>query len=530
MVTEFTSEARPARAGAREWIGLATLSMPTMVAFLDLTVMLLALPHITVDLGANALQSLWIVDIYAFMIGASLVTMGRLGDRVGRRRLLLIGAAVFGVFSTTAAFSASPMMLIVTRAGLGVAAATFMPCTLALIRTMFPDPKQMAKAMGIWTTAGVVGLCLGPTVGGLLLNSFWWGSIFLIAVPLMALLLMTGRALLPESRDENAARIDLASVALSLVSILGIIYGLKELARNGWQVTPVVVAVVGVLVGVVFVRRQRRLPDPLVDVTLFRIPAVVGALAVLMVTGIVLAGSGLLIAQYLQLVEGLSPLASGLWMVVPTLVLIVCVQFFVPMATRLRPGWVLIGGLLISAAGMLVVSRVPPSGGLVIVIVGVCLIYGGVSAVPAISNQLTMWATPPERSGAAGSLTTTSGELGNALGIAAIGSLATVLYTSWMSVPPGVPDGAAAAAREDLSGAVAASGTLEPSLGAQLVTAARESFGSALNGVAIGCAVTLVVLAVAVYATVRHVKPIGSEAPEPEPAAPRDVAAAAERK
>lgn len=533
MTTEFASGPRPApaRAGARAWIGLAVLSLPTMLVFLDLTVMFLALPHITVDLDASALQGLWTIDIYSFLIAGSLVTMGRLGDRVGRRRLLLIGAGAFGLLSFAAAFSTSPEMLIALRAGLAVAGATFMPCTLALIRTMFPDPKQMAKAMAVWTTAGMAGLCLGPSVGGLLLNSFWWGSVFLIAVPLMGLLLVIGPRLVPESRDENAARLDFTSVGLSLVAILAIIYGLKELARNGWAPVPAVACVVGVLIGVMFVRRQRRLADPLLDMSLFRIPAVAGALTLFMVTGVVQAGTGLLIAQYLQLVEGLSPFVAALWLIVPSLVAIAGVQLSIPLATRLRPSWVLTGGLLTSAVGMVVISRVPSVGGLAVLIVGVCISYAGVSAVPAISNQLTMQATPPERSGSAGSLSTTSGELGNALGIAAIGSLATVLYTSWVAVPPGIPADASAAAKEDLAGAVATSQTLSPPLGDQLVTAARETFTSAFGVVAIGCAVTMLVLAAVVYATMRHVGPIGSEEPEPEggPAAPRDTEVAADR-
>ncbi|WP_340686961.1 MFS transporter [Amycolatopsis coloradensis] len=535
MTTELTGGSRlgPRQAGAREWIGLAILSLPTMVVFLDLTVMFLALPHITVDLGASALQSLWTVDIYSFLIGGSLVAMGRLGDRVGRRKLLLIGAGAFGLLSIAAAFSTSPAMLIAMRAGLGVAGATFMPCTLALIRTMFPDPKQMARAMAIWSTVGMAGLCLGPSVGGLLLNSFWWGSVFLIAVPLMALLVLTGKVLLPESRDENAARLDFASVALSLAAILAVIYGLKELARNGWDPVPAVACVVGVLLGVLFVRRQARLADPLLDMSLFRIPAVAGALTLFMVTGIALAGSGLLVSQYLQLVQGLSPFAAALWLIVPSVVAIAGVQLSVPLATRLPPSLVLMGGLLLSAVGMVVISRAPSAGGLAVLVVGLCIIYAGVSAVPAISNQLTMMATPPERSGSAGSLSTTSGELGNALGIAAIGSLSTVLYTSWVAVPPGVPAGASAAAKEDLAGAVATSGTLPAPLGDQLATAARETFTSGLSTIAIGCAVTLAALTVVVYATMRHVKPIGSEAPEPEPedgpAVPREAEVAADR-
>nr|AGO97174.1 transport protein [Streptomyces sp. CNT-179] len=516
--TESASGSRPvaAQAGAREWIGLIVLSLPTMLVFLDLTVMFLALPHITVDLQSSALQSLWMVDIYGFLIAGSLVTMGRLGDRIGRRRLILIGSAAFGLLSFAAAFSTSPEMVIAARAGLGVAGATFMPCTLALIRTMFPDPKQMTKAMAIWTTMGMGGLCLGPSVGGLLLGSFWWGSVFMIAVPVTVLMLLAGPALLPESRDENASRLDLASAALSLVAILSLIYGLKEMAKNGWDPIPAVACAVGVLVGVIFVRRQNRLDDPLLDVSLFRVREVAGSLTLFMVTGIVQAGTGLLIAQYLQLVDGRTPLVAALWLIIPSLVAIVGVQLSAPLASRVRPSLVLVGGLLLSAVGMIVMSQVPPVDGLAMLIIGVCISYAGVSMVPAIANQLTMQAAPPERSGSAGSLSTTSGELGNALGIAIMGSLATVIYAGRLVVPSGVPSDAASAAGEDLAGAVTASETLSPALSDQLLTAAREAFTGAFGTVALCGAVTLIVLAGLMFVLMRHVRPIGSEEPEPE--------------
>jgi DHA2 family multidrug resistance protein-like MFS transporter len=513
MTTELTGSPAPApgRAGARQWIALAVLSLPTMLVFLDLTVMFLAMPHITVDLGASALQSLWMVDIYSFLIAGSLVTMGRLGDRIGRRKLLLIGASVFGVLSIVAAFSTSPAMLIAARAGLGIAGATFMPCILALIATLFPDPKQMGKALAIWTTAGAGGMALGPSVGGLLLNSFWWGSVFLISVPLMAILVLTGKALLPESRDENASNLDFASVALSLVAILAIIYGLKELARNGWDPVPALVTVVGVVLGVLFVRRQRRLPDPLLDVALFKIPQVGGALTLFLVTGIVMAGTGLLTAQFFQLVLGLSPLEAALWLILPSILAIVGVQLSMPLASKVRPSLVLTGGLVISAAGMVLISLAPSVGGLFLLVFGICVVYFGVGAVPALCNQLTMAAAPPERQGSAGSISTTAGELGNALGIASLGSIATILYTAWVTVPAGVPAEAAAVAKEDLPGAVATAGTLPPALGEQLLKVAQGTFGNALTAVGIGAAIVLVLLSGVVFATVRHVKPIGSE-------------------
>lgn len=511
-----TDQGTSRSATSGRWLGLMVLSFPTMLIFLDLTVMFLALPHMSVALEASALQSLWMVDIYGFMIAGTLITMGRLGDRIGRRRLILLGASAFGLLSLAAAFSSSAEMVILARAGMGVAGATIMPCTLALIKTMFPEPKEMAKAMGIWTAMGMAGLCLGPPVGGLLLTQFWWGSVFLLAIPVVALLLIAGPVLLTESRDENAAPLDLLSVLLSLLAILGVVFGLKEMARNGWETWPAIALVAGLISGVVFVRRQRNLDDPLLDVSLLKLPTVAGALLVFLVTGIVQSGSGLLVAQELQLVDRLTPLAAALWLILPSIVAIVGVQVSIPLATRMRPSWVLMGGLAVSAAGMVVLSRVGPTGGVALLITGLCISYAGVSAVPAISNQLTMAAAPPERSGSAGSLSTTSGELGNALGIAVMGSLAAVVYSSWIVLPTGLSDGEATAARESLAEAASVADGLPASQGAQVLATAQEAFTDAFGVVALSCAVILLLLAGVVFLTMRHIAPIGSEEPTDE--------------
>src|SRR6201991_2312481 len=247
------------RAGRREYAGLAVLTLPTILIALDMSVLYLALPHLGADLGASSLQQLWITDVYGFMVAGLLITMGTLGDRIGRRRLLLVGAAAFGVTSVVAAYSSSPLMLIVARAVLGLAGATLTPSTLALITNLFRDPRQRAAAVGVWAGCFTAGAILGPLAGGALLDHFWWGSVFLIGVPAMVLLLLTGPALLPEYRDPHAGRLDLTSVALSLLAILPVIYGLKELAKQGWQPTPLVVLAAGLGVGWLFARRQRRL-------------------------------------------------------------------------------------------------------------------------------------------------------------------------------------------------------------------------------------------------------------------------------
>ncbi|MDQ3951174.1 MAG: MFS transporter, partial [Gemmatimonadota bacterium] len=267
------------RAGRREWIGLAVIALPCLLYSMDLTVLHLAVPQLSADLKPSSAQLLWIIDIYGFLVAGSLITMGTLGDRIGRRRLLLIGAGAFGIASVLAAFSTSAEMLIATRALLGIAGATVAPSTLSLIRNMFLDPQQRTVAIGVWITSYSVGAAIGPLLGGVLLEYFWWGSVFLIAVPVMVLLLVVGPVLLPEYRDPEAGRPDLMSAAMSLAAVLVVIYGLKQLAQNGFRWLPTLSILAGLAVGVAFVRRQQKLADPLIDLRLFHVPGFSASLA-----------------------------------------------------------------------------------------------------------------------------------------------------------------------------------------------------------------------------------------------------------
>src|SRR5688500_14228560 len=250
-----TNTVAPPRAGRREWIGLGVIALPCLLYSMDLTVLNLAVPHLTADLKPSSSQLLWIVDIYGFVVAGSLITMGTLGDRIGRRRLLMIGAAAFGVASVLAAFSTSAGMLIATRAVLGVAGATLAPSTLSLIRNMFLDPRQRTQAIGIWITSFSVGGAIGPLAGGVVLEFFWWGAVFLLAVPVMAFLLVLGPRFLPEYRDPDAGRPDLASAALSLAAVLAMIFGLKQMAQDGLAWLPALSIVAGLAIGRAFVWR-----------------------------------------------------------------------------------------------------------------------------------------------------------------------------------------------------------------------------------------------------------------------------------
>ncbi len=317
-------------AGWREWVGLAVLCLPTFLVAMDFSVLYLAVPYLTADLAPSGVQQLWIVDIYGFLIAGFLVTMGRLGDRIGRKRLLLVGGAVFGVASMAAAFSTSPEMLIASRVLLGVAGAAVTPSVLALVTGMFTDERQRSRAIAVYLTCFMGGTTLGPLVGGVLLEYFWWGSVSLVAVPGIVLLLVFGPSFLPDQKAPRAGKLDPVSVLLSLAAILPFVYGLKGLARNGWEWFPAVALVFGIAAGLVFVRRQRRLEDPLLDLRLFGNRTFSSALILSFVTALVGAGTLLLVSLYLQNVTGLTPLAAGLILLAPNVLMIVGDRRWIP--------------------------------------------------------------------------------------------------------------------------------------------------------------------------------------------------------
>jgi MFS transporter, DHA2 family, multidrug resistance protein len=325
------------RAGRREWIGLAVLALPCLLYSMDMTVLNLAVPALSADLKPTSAQLLWIVDIYGFLVAGSLITMGTLGDRIGRRRLLMIGATAFGLASIFAAFANTAEMLILARAVLGVAAATLAPSTLSLLRNMFHDPKERTFAIGVWIAAFSAGGAIGPVVGGVLLGWFWWGSVFLIAVPVMVVLLAVAPFLLPEFRDPEAGRLDIRSAALSIAAVLAVIYGIKRVAEHGPDMVALLYILAGLAIGALFFRRQKRLADPLIDVTLFRRAAFSAALATNLLTVFVAFGSFFFVAQYLQLVLGLTPLQAGLVSLPSSLAFIVGSMLTQKLTNHARP-------------------------------------------------------------------------------------------------------------------------------------------------------------------------------------------------
>jgi DHA2 family multidrug resistance protein-like MFS transporter len=527
----------PPRAGRREWIGLGVLALACLLYVMDLTVLHLAVPSMSEDLRPTSAQLLWIIDIYGFMVAGFLVTMGTLGDRIGRRKLLLVGAAAFGAVSILAAFSTTPEMLIASRALLGIAGATLAPSTLSLIFSMFKDPRQRAVAVSVWISAFSAGSAVGPVLGGVLLEHFWWGSVFLLALPVMALLLILGPIVLPEYKDPDAGRLDLPSALMSLVAVLAVIFGLKQIAQDGLSVPPVVVMAAGIATGTAFVRRQLTLADPMIDLRLFRIPAFSGSLVINFVSIFVAVGYFLFIAQYLQLVLGLSPLTAGLWSLPSAIGFIVGSQAAPRLVRVVRPAFIVGGGLAMAAIGLLILTQVGASGGLAPLVVASLVISLGLAPVLTLTTNLIVGSAPPEQAGAASGISETGAELGGALGIAILGSIGTAIYRSQIaaSLPPFVPTDAAAAARDTLGGAVGAAAELPGAAGASLVEVARDAFVHGMQVTSGIAAAVAIVIAVVAFVMLRDVgidaggSGVDAESErDEEPREARGIAAAAE--
>jgi DHA2 family multidrug resistance protein-like MFS transporter len=519
--TTVTPDVHP-RATRKDWIGLAVIALPCLLYSMDLTVLHLAVPELTADLEPTSAQLLWILDIYGFMVAGLLITMGTLGDRIGRRRLLLIGAAGFGAASLLAAFSTSAEMLIVSRALLGIAGATLAPSTLSLIRNMFHDPHQRTFAIGVWITSYSAGGALGPLVGGVMLEFFWWGSVFLLAVPVMVLLLVLGPLLLPEFRDPDPGRLDLLSAAMSIVGVLAVIYGLKQIAQDGLGWVPVVAMMVGVAIGALFVRRQTKLAEPLIDLRLFRAPAFSASLTAYTLSVLVLFASFLFVFQYLQLVEGLSPFRAGLWTLPSFASFIVGSMLAPPLVRRVPLVTVLAANLSVAAAGFALLTQV--EAGLGVLVAATVIFSLGLAPLFTLTTDVIVGSAPPERAGAASAISETGAEFGGALSIAVLGTLGTAVYRNRMAdgIPDGVPPEDAVTAQDTLGGAVSVADELPDPPAGELLEVARDAFTQGLQVAALASALIAAGTAVLVVALLRGTRPAAEHA-EPAVAVTRET-------
>ncbi|WP_282089851.1 MFS transporter [Streptomyces tendae] len=490
----------PSRAGRREWTALGVLMLPLLLVSMDVSVLYFAVPAIGADLEPSGTQQLWIFDIYAFVLAGLLMTMGSVGDRIGRRRLLLAGAAAFGAASLVAAYANSAETLIAARAVLGIGGATLMPSTLALVRTMFTDPAQRAKAIALWSGVMTAGIALGSVMSGVLVEHFWWGSVFLVNLPAMALLLVVGPLLLPESKDPAPGRFDWPSVPLSMAAVLPVVYGLKEIPSEGWNVRYVVSVTVGLLFAALFVHRQRTTASPMISPALFRGRGFAPAVVLNLVSAFGMLGSAFFTTQYLQSVLDKSALEAALWALLPS----VPIGFAAPVATSLvqrgvHRAHVVTAGFAIAACGYVLLAFAGTDS--LWLVLGACgVLASGIVMVMSQLMDLALGTVPVERAGSASSLMETGTEFGGALGMAVLGSIGTAVYRH------GVPDAAPAAAHETLGGALAVADRLPGRAGDALATAAREAFTQGMRGAAVAGAVVLAGAAVLAATTLRRVR------------------------
>ncbi|WP_229745224.1 MFS transporter [Sediminivirga luteola] len=489
------------RAGAREWAGLAVLLLAVLLVSIDNTVLSFALPSISRELQPSAATQLWIVDSYPLVLAALLVPMGNLGDRIGRRRLLLIGATGFAVVSVLAAFAPTAEALLAARIGLGVFGAALMPCTLSLIRCMFAVREQRRLAIAIWATGFSAGAAIGPIVGGVLLERFHWGSVFLIAVPLLLPLLILAPVFVTESRDPDPGPFDLPSVLLSVLTITPVVFAIKHIAVDGLDLIAIGCAGLGLMAGWLLVRRLLRQPNPLLDVRLFAYPAFTGSVLINLLSVLALIGLLFFLSQHIQLVLGLSPMQAGLLLLPGTVSMVVAGILVVRLVRRFSERTLVSTGLSLSAMAYVAMA----AGGAHVPAAVLALIFSalavGIGVAETLSNDIILASVPPHKAGAASAVSETAYEIGAVLGTSILGGVLTASYRGNLQLPAGLSADEAGRASETLAGALQVSEQLGGVQGAQLAEAAKSAFdsgvvvsagaGALLVALAIGLAVTL---------------------------------------
>ncbi|GAA0676022.1 MFS transporter [Kitasatospora atroaurantiaca] len=522
MRTVFLMTATNGLAGRREWTGLAVLLLPTLVISMDMGILFFAVPFISTDLRPSGTQQLWIMDMYSFLLAGLLIPMGSLGDRIGRRKLLMAGATGFAAASLLAASADGAAQLIAARALLGITGATLMPSTLALIRNMFHDQKQRQAAMGAWGGAMMAGATLGPVAGGLMLDHFWWGSAFLSAVPVMALVLLTAPFLLPEYRSPQSGSFDVLGAGLSIAAVLPVVYGIKTLSVDGWRLLPALAVAAGLAVGAGLVVRLRTAAHPLIDLSLFRIRAFSGAITVNTIAMFAMMGFTLFTSQYLQLVKGFSPLTASLWALVPSVGVGAAVGISGALAGRVRPAYLMTGGFLTGAAGFATMTQVGPDSPLALILTAAGVLAAGTVGTMMLTAEMVVSAAPAEQAGAASATSETASELGSSLGIAILGAAGAAIYKAKLDgqVPAELPADAARAANDTLGGAVTVASQLPGRLGEQLLEATRAAFADGMHVAAVVGLVCMIGGAMAAYRLMKHLPVAGGAAKAEEEVLP----------
>jgi DHA2 family multidrug resistance protein-like MFS transporter len=501
MTTTDTTSSR-----TRALLALAVLALPTLLVAVDISVLAVALPTMGRELHAGPTELLWMTDSYNFLVAGAMLTTGAIADRIGRRRMILVCAAVFAAASGIGAFATTPELVIVARGVMGLAGSAILPASMALLGGLFTDEKARIQAMGAMMTVFLGGMAVAPLVGGVLLDHFWWGSVFLMGVPVMAVTIVLVPRLIPESRAEVPAPLDLTSAALSLVSVLSLVYALKRAVNSGFDSPVLVTVVVGVVVGAVFLRRQATLAHPLLDLRLLARPRVRRTLAALFLTALLMGGTSLLFNLYLQEVQGLSPLGAAWWMLPQMLSMIAAANLGPWLNRRLPQRTVVVSMMAVMVAGFVLYVVAPVSAaGRPIVAIGASLATFGIGAAFPMLMDGVITAAPPERAASSASLAQLSNELGIALGLTVLGSLGTVVYRARLGLPGTV-------AEQSVIDGVR-EGRHDPAL----LASARDAFTDAFHVAGlVGIAVMLVVLVLAARAT--------REIPAPAPATTDELA------
>ena len=493
----------PPRAGAREWIALAVLLLPVLLVAVDATVLSFALPSISEALNPSGTQLLWMIDIYPLVLAGLLVSMGSLADRVGRRRLLLIGSIGFAVVSVIAAYAPNAEALIASRAALGFFGAMLMPSTLSLLRNVFVDRQQRRLAIAIWAAGFSGGAALGPIVGGFLLEHYWWGSAFLMAVPVLILLLILAPIFLPESKDPTPGPVDVPSIGLSLITMAPVVYAIKSIAHEGFTSLSLMLIMISALAGTAFVRRQLAREKPMLDVQLFTRSSFSGAVLANLLSVFSLVGFLFFVSQHLQLVLGESPMQAGLVLLPGLVVTIVAGLAVVPLVRKVSPRTVVAGGLLVSAAGYGAVLLGAHDESPFALALAFVMLSLGIGAAETISNDVIISSVPADKAGAASAISETAYEIGAVLGTAVLGGILTAAYSAAVVVPTGVSAADTLSASETLGGATAVATQLPQAQGAQLLSSAQQAFGNGVGVTSVIAMALMIAAAGLVWVTLR---------------------------
>ena len=511
----------------RRWWALGVLCVSLLVITLDNTILNVAIPDLIRDLGATTSQMQWIIDGYTLVFAGLLLTLGSLGDRFGRKGALMVGMVIFGVGSILSGLAGGPTELIFTRASMGIGAALIMPATLSLLTNIFRDPRERARAIGVW--AGVAGAssALGPVIGGLLLQHFSWGSVFFVNVPVIVVALVGAWFFLPSSKDADAARLDPVGAVLSIVGLVAVLWAIIEAPSKGWDSPGVVVPLVGgVLVIGAFVLWELRSSHPMLDVRFFKNRRFTAANIAVTLTFFAMFGQGFIGTQYLQTVLGFDPLQAGLRGIPMAIVMLAVAPLAPRLVERVGTKLVVGGGLVMVSFALWVFSTVPVADGYPHMLVGMLILGAGMGLVMAPATESIMGSLPPAKAGVGSAMNDTTRQMGGALGVAIIGSVFASVFRPGLTdqlVAAGVPPEGVAVARDSIAGALQVTGQIPGQLGQELTLAAKTQFVDGMSTALIVAIFAVLAAAVVVFAFLpARARDVGA-AVEPHPETPLEA-------